>query len=35
MGHRDIQTTLDIYADVTEDKKQETFNILSQKLDIF
>ncbi len=35
MGHRDIQTTLDIYADVTEEKKQETFILLSQKLDIF
>lgn len=34
MGHRDIQTTMDIYAEATEEKKQETFENLS-KLDIF
>ena len=25
LGHSDIQTTLDIYADVTKDLKQEQF----------
>lgn len=25
MGHKDIQTTMDIYAEATEEKKQETF----------
>lgn len=34
MGHRDIQTTMDIYAEATEEKKQETFENLSY-LDIF
>ena len=34
MGHRDIQTTMDIYAEATEEKKQETFENLA-KLDIF
>lgn len=34
MGHRDIQTTMDIYAEATEEKKQETFENLSH-LDIF
>lgn len=34
MGHRDIQTTMDIYAEATEEKKQETFENLS-RLDIF
>ena len=26
LGHSDIRTTLDIYTDVTEAHKQETFN---------
>ena len=26
LGHSDIRTTLQIYADVTEEHKQETFN---------
>lgn len=34
MGHRSIQTTMDIYAEATDHKKQESFNNLS-KLDIF
>ena len=34
MGHRNIETTMDIYAEATERKKQETFEELS-KLDIF
>lgn len=34
MGHRDIATTMDIYAEATDRKKQESFEKLSQ-LDIF
>ena len=34
MGHRNIETTMDIYAEATDRKKQETFENLS-KLDIF
>ncbi len=35
MGHKDIQTTMDIYAEATEQKKQETFERLASKLSIF
>ena len=35
MGHSDIQTTMNIYAEATEEKKRETFDMLSAKLDIF
>lgn len=28
IGHKDIQTTMDIYAEATEEKKQETFENL-------
>lgn len=35
MGHRNIETTMDIYAEATDKKKQETFDMLSSKLDIF
>ena len=35
MGHKDIQTTMDIYAEATEEKKQETFERLASKLNIF
>lgn len=35
MGHRDIQTTMDIYAEATEEKKQESFERLAAKLDVF
>ena len=35
MGHKDIQTTMDIYAEVTEEKKQESFEHLAAKLDVF
>ena len=35
MGHRNIETTMDIYAEATEDKKQESFENLATKLDIF
>ena len=29
MGHKDIQTTLDIYAEVSEAKRQEVFKELN------
>ena len=35
MGHKNIETTLDIYAEATEKKKQESFKNLAAKLDIF
>ena len=35
MGHKDIQTTMDIYAEATEEKKQETFERLASKMDVF
>lgn len=34
MGHRNIETTMDVYAEATDRKKKETFEKLS-KLDIF
>ena len=34
MGHRNIETTMDVYAEATERKKQQTFENLS-KQDIF
>ena len=34
MGHSDISTTMNIYADVTEAKKQETFKNLDGKIKI-
>lgn len=34
MGHRDIQTTMDVYAEATDRKKQETFENLSH-MDLF
>lgn len=34
MGHRNIETTMDIYAEATDRKKEETFSHLS-KMDIF
>lgn len=33
MGHRSIETTMDIYAEATERKKQESFENLARKLD--
>ena len=33
MGHRDIQTTMNIYAEDTEERKQSEFELLSQELD--
>lgn len=35
MGHANIETTMDIYAEVTESKKHEAIENLSRKLDIF
>lgn len=35
MGHKNIETTMDVYAEATEQKKQETFMLLDDKLDIF
>ena len=35
MGHADIQTTMNIYADVMEETKKESFDNLSKKLDVF
>ncbi len=35
MGHRNIETTMDIYAEATEQKKQESFENLAAKLDVF
>lgn len=34
MGHRSIQTTMDVYAEATDQKKRESFDNIS-KLDIF
>lgn len=35
MGHANIETTLDIYAEVSETKKQESFENLSKNLHVF
>ena len=35
MGHRNIETTMDVYAESTDRKKKETMDNLSTKLDIF
>lgn len=35
MGHANIETTMDIYAEVTEKKKQESIEKLAHKLDVF
>ncbi|BDZ84330.1 integrase [Claveliimonas bilis] len=35
MGHKNIETTMDIYAEATEKKKQESFENLAAKLNIF
>lgn len=32
MGHRNIETTMDIYAEATDEKKQESFEGLALKL---
>ena len=35
MGHKSIETTMDIYAEVSEAKKKEALDNLSANLDIF
>lgn len=35
MGHRNIETTMDVYAEATDRKKKESMENLSTKLDIF
>jgi integrase len=35
MGHASIETTMDIYTEVTNDKKQEALEALSKNLDVF
>jgi len=35
MGHANIETTMDIYAEVTDMKKTEAIEKLSHNLDIF
>lgn len=35
MGHANIETTMDIYAEVTDMKKQESIQNLAHKLDVF
>ena len=35
IGHKDIQTTMDIYAEATDEKKQETFEHLAATMDVF
>ncbi len=35
MGHANIETTMDIYAEVTDAKKQEAIENLAYKLDVF
>ena len=35
MGHANIETTMDIYAEVTDTKKTESMRNLAQKYDVF
>ena len=35
MGHANIETTMDIYAEVTDMKKQESMNNLAHTLKVF
>ena len=35
MGHKDIKTTMDIYAEATEEKKQESFERLAATSNVF
>ena len=35
MGHSSIQTTMDIYTEINENKKKEAMQNLSDKLNIF
>jgi len=32
MGHKDIQTTMDIYADCTDEKKKEVLSNMEDKI---
>jgi hypothetical protein len=33
MGHQNVETTMDIYVEATDRKKQESFENLAAKLD--
>ena len=35
MGHANIETTMNIYADVTEDMKEKAISDLSDEFDMF
>ena len=35
MGHKDIKTTMDVYAEATEEKKQESFERLAATWNVF
>ena len=35
MGHANIETTMDIYAEVTDTKKTESMKNLAEKYDVF
>ena len=35
MGHKNIETTLDIYTEVNFNKKQESLEELAEKIDFF
>ena len=35
MGHADIHTTMDIYSEVTEDKKRESMENISKNMQIY
>lgn len=35
MGHKNIETTLDIYTEVNFNKKQESLEELANKIDFF
>lgn len=35
MGHASIETTMDIYAEVVDEKKTEAIQKLAYKLDVF
>lgn len=35
MGHTDIKTTMNVYAEVSEEKKKESLNAISMKLNLF
>ena len=32
LGHKDVKTTLDVYADVTKELKQQEFDELNRKM---